>query len=352
MEGATNAQAQDCEYIGVINTPEYTNLHRVLNSGAPLDERMKLIAELNIDLAASYNDATPNMNLFESVMYDYDGSDKIEVLGMLIKGFDINANRGPLSILDTLITRFQNLPMQLSMIKLLIDAGARARNLFHCINVNADITHEVIKILIDHIGVHTRANNGTTVLMDVCLWLPIEFVKYVIDLGADVNAVDNDQQTALHRCADDDRDNSEIMKLLIAHGADVNLQDNEKVTPLMLVVNNIPAPFINCVQVLLDAKADVYLKNNHTATALDIACSRVSRSGMIQVIDMLARSRAPDNRSNMLMAHTRTIVGIVRELITARKERDDAKNDLNNAIAAFASGYTMMNQSTSKSANE
>lgn len=59
----------------------------------------------------------------------------------------------------------------------------------------------------------------------------IEIAKYLIDSGADVNAVDDQQETPLFSAIK--RERVEITQLLIDRGAKVNIRDSRQFTPLI-----------------------------------------------------------------------------------------------------------------------
>jgi ankyrin repeat protein len=59
----------------------------------------------------------------------------------------------------------------------------------------------------------------------------LEIAQYLIDSGADVNAVDDQKETALFSAVK--RDRVEIAQLLIDRGAKVNVKDSREFTPLI-----------------------------------------------------------------------------------------------------------------------
>eukprot|EP00435_Cladocopium_sp_Y103_P068268 s287_g31.t1 len=74
--------------------------------------------------------------------------------------------------------------------------------------------------------------------------------------GAEVNAVNNQHQTALHLAVWD----PDAVQLLLEHGADVNVADENGTTPLMAAVDE---KEVEVVEMLLHAKAEVNVKRNH-----------------------------------------------------------------------------------------
>ncbi|MES0372599.1 MAG: ankyrin repeat domain-containing protein [Mariprofundaceae bacterium] len=82
----------------------------------------------------------------------------------------------------------------------------------------------------------------------------VEALKQALGSGADVNAVDELKNTALH-CATS-QTHLNAMSLLIEHGADVNAVNAKLSTPLHLTGKNIDA-----IRILLEAGADPNLKD-------------------------------------------------------------------------------------------
>ena len=88
----------------------------------------------------------------------------------------------------------------------------------------------------------------------------VNFVKTLIDQGADVNLGDNYKRTPIMNAISSE--NIEVIKLLIESGANLNAKDYAGFTPLMFT----SSPKI--VEMLIDKGADVNLKNNEGYTAL------------------------------------------------------------------------------------
>jgi uncharacterized protein len=96
-------------------------------------------------------------------------------------------------------------------------------------------------------------------------------LKLLLNAGAEVNAADNNGNTALMRGASRGY-SSDVMKLLIDRGADMNRKNKQGRTALMLGVSNCDVGF---VELLLEKGADVNAKSPDGRTALIEAASRI-----------------------------------------------------------------------------
>ena len=123
---------------------------------------------------------------------------------------------------------------------------------------------EIVKYLVG-IGADVNAedNDGWTALMSGASGGNLNVVKYFIEKGADVNAKGGWNITALMGGAWND--NLEIVKYLIGIGADVNAKNYEGWTALM---SGVCRGNLEIVKYLIEAGADVNAKTNYGWTAL------------------------------------------------------------------------------------
>jgi ankyrin repeat protein len=84
-----------------------------------------------------------------------------------------------------------------------------------------------------------------------------ELISFLVEIGADVNAVNSAGETALHRA-----DYADVVRCLIAHKADVHARDNDGKTLLHSISHD------DIVQLLIDHKADVSALDNTGKTPL------------------------------------------------------------------------------------
>jgi ankyrin repeat protein len=109
------------------------------------------------------------------------------------------------------------------------------------------------------------ANNVN--FFDLCSNGTPEEVKAALQAGADVNAKDDDGDTALMWCAENEH-SLKTLSILIKAGADVNAKDNDGWTPLMFAAKENTPEALNA---LIAAGADVNAQNNDGKTALALA---------------------------------------------------------------------------------
>jgi ankyrin repeat protein len=88
----------------------------------------------------------------------------------------------------------------------------------------------VLKFLIDDCGfiglVNTKDQDGITLFLEACTYGYQEIIRFLLDKGADVNLIDNDGNSGLHRismrnsCAD-------LIPILKSRGANIDFRDGQ-----------------------------------------------------------------------------------------------------------------------------
>jgi ankyrin repeat protein len=121
-----------------------------------------------------------------------------------------------------------------------------------------------------------------------------EAIRYLIDNGADVNARDQLQGTALVRAAGSFGDLDSVQVLLSA-GAEVNVQDKNGMTPLMWAARWGDA---QRVEALVAAGAKVTVRDNNGKSALDWARGQGGKAQQtIAVLQPLTDSEAKSSET-------------------------------------------------------
>ncbi len=116
----------------------------------------------------------------------------------------------------------------------------------------------------------------------------IEIAKLLLEAGADIDAGDSDNSTALGVAAM--RKHGEMVAFLIERGADINRRDRKADCPLSFAVYGRDEAII---QQLLDAGADLYFRSPNGETLLHISCARNVRGFVEHLLENNAEIDAP-----------------------------------------------------------
>ena len=138
----------------------------------------------------------------------------------------------------------------------------------------------VCRVLIDAgADVHTKNENGCSPLHYACESGALDVVKMLVEAGAGVRVTDNTEGTCLMFAAD--CGHTETVRYLVGlPEVDVNHQDSEDWTALHHARRD-----ADVVQVLIDAGADIEMKNYYGFLPLHDACE----SGTLDIVKIFAR---------------------------------------------------------------
>ena len=153
---------------------------------------------------------------------------------------------------------------------------------------------EIIRMLLDAgADINSRENAGFTPLALATIYYgTAENLRELIQLGADVSTVTDEGTNLLHHAAascGSRHDRSEKMQELLGHGLDVNAVSQNGNTPLLTAAIrfiNKQGPF-SCVELLVQAGADVRVEHNHT-TLLHVAAA----AGLLELLTLLLNAGA------------------------------------------------------------
>jgi ankyrin repeat protein len=122
---------------------------------------------------------------------------------------------------------------------------------------------DFVKYLVS-LGANVNAKNDND-------WTPlyltnsIEILKYLVSQGAEVHVKDNDGKTLLHNAVEHNA-NIDVLKYIISQGADVNARDNTSKTPLHWATGHFTS--LKKLQFLVSMGADVNAKDDSGNTPL------------------------------------------------------------------------------------
>lgn len=228
----------------------------------------KIVAEFLVSKKDEIEKAHDIETMFAAV---HDG-DIATVAEMLRNGIDVNCIGENDS--TPLIVACKN--KSLEMCKLLISNGANinAQNKWGMSPLhnaafyeNNDMCELLIKNGAD-VDMHATNYDGSTPLIQACdnESRKSTTIELLLDAGADIDATDGNNGTALLRAVESN--NIPIVKTLLKHGANTNIKTSSGSTPLTLAVL-----FFNTriVELLVNAGADVNARGIYGMTPLEIA---------------------------------------------------------------------------------
>jgi len=139
-------------------------------------------------------------------------------------------------------------------------------------------------------NLNTRNEEGETPLMEA-VWnmtadVRMERMQFILDNGADINAVDRNGRTVLMIASLNG--NVDIAGMLLNRGADVNVRDNQGLTALMLVLsfaaNVNDERHLNIIRALIDHQTNLNFANVRNLTALDLAVINDTKGTTVQML--------------------------------------------------------------------
>ena len=201
---------------------------------------------------------------------------------------------------------------------------------------NLEIRLEIVKYLVEKkkADVNSKNNYHETPLHHACSYGSLAIVKYLVEKGADVNALDVKGETLLHKVCFFNEDPLEIVKYLVEKiKADVNAQtDSNADTSLHYASGGLNANNnLELVKYLVDNKADVNSKNKSSDTPLHNSC----RNNSFEIVNYLVNNKAnlnakdKDNKTPLEIASQKGHTEIVDFLMkTIRLKYDEYKKKM------------------------
>ena len=209
--------------------------------------------------------------------------------------------------------------------------------------VYKDCSKEVLQAVIDH-GADVNATDkwNRTALWRACDKSNTDAINVLLKAGADTNiALDDSGGTCLMQAVYKDC-STEVMQDIIDHGADVNATDKTHDTALWIacVKGN-----TNAVNVLLKARADTYIAKDGCTCLISAVNNDCSKEVLQEIIDHGADVNATDiwNRTALWRACDKSNTDAINVLLKAGADTNIALDD---------SGVTCLMQAVDKDCNK
>ena len=157
----------------------------------------------------------------------------------------------------------------------------------HFCHWNDDIEKAVELVLTESVDINISAKSNRTPLLCASLSSSSEFIKTLIDLGADVNVQRTDDRVA-PLVLSADWNNYMATRVLLEYGADANIQNEAGDAPLHCCTRQGNS---SVAQLLIDTGCKVNLRNNRDKTPLDVAVENKQQ----HLVKLLLESNADVN---------------------------------------------------------
>jgi len=125
----------------------------------------------------------------------------------------------------------------------------------------------------------------------------LNLIKLLLKDGVDINEVNYNGETPLHKACIKSR-NIEMIKYLIEHGSDINKTNNYGETPLMRACSKLTACDYEVLKYLIDHGADINKVNNNGETPFLISCKVGNEVFAMVLLNNGADINKPDNKGN------------------------------------------------------
>jgi ankyrin repeat protein len=193
---------------------------------------------------------------------------------------------------------------------------------------------QLVRLFLDNgADPHVRDDNGSTPLHFAVSKGHLEVTRMLLELKADVNSFNGEGLTPLQRALEGPREGyPDFMRLLLDHGANVNVHDNRRSTLLHFAASE---GHLEVARMLLERKANVNALDDEGSTPLHQA-SHSSQSGdadITQLVRLLldngADPHACDNNGNtpLHFAASEGHLEVVRTLLERKADVDSLNGE-------------------------
>ena len=205
-----------------------------------------------------------------------------------------------------------------------LDMEGKSALHFSC--AKGDFPKIVDMLLTNGADINQRSCRGYTPLMAAVAVGRLETVRKLLELGADIHALDMEGNSALHlACAIGDF--PKIVDILLTNGADINHRGDQGYTPLMVASQQ------GCLQAvikLLDLGSEVDILSDYGESALNIA-RRKGHTAIAKKIERIALHGA-----EKLLSDSEALLKGYRSSAEEREEEKDAFMELYGSIRTLS----------------
>jgi ankyrin repeat protein len=174
-----------------------------------------------------------------------------------------------------------------------------------------------VKELLDKgIYVDTHYGYGRTALIYASEQGNEALVRLLLDRGADVNAKDGGNVTALHKAS---YGHPSVVRLLLERGADINAEDKGERRPLINAVKN---GHDEVSKILIEKGANVNIKDSDGITPLEHAIEG-NQESIVRLL--LAKGADPETKNHIGKPLVRMARGKIRNMLTDAIARKGAR---------------------------
>ncbi|MDR2642496.1 MAG: ankyrin repeat domain-containing protein [Planctomycetaceae bacterium] len=196
------------------------------------------------------------------------------------------------------------------------DKDINGKTPFHYAVMNTQISLDIVKYLCEeaHAEINVRDNlNNTPLISAVQFVKKLEIIKYLIERGADVNAVNNNRGNAIHYLfmlfapldnyytynltkgrivhkLMDVKSTCDLISILVDKGVNINCKDKHGKTPLHYATLQNSTVDTEIISFFIKKGADIYAKDNNGKTALFIfllcGSGTYDVSGVLKIFDI------------------------------------------------------------------
>ncbi len=222
---------------------------------------------------------------------------------LLDAGADVNARNNDGATPFMLASRAGNIEILKAFIARNVDVNAKDNSgrtpLLYAANSH-DTNAEIIKTLIEQkTDVNMKDTQGNNALILASSLGRKEIVRVLAESGADVTAVNKNDQAPLNLLASTIQDDASILDFIIKRGADVKHKDDvKKNTPLNNACQQF-FPELVIIETLVRAGSDLNTQNTDGDTPLHNAIQRMGNTpNFVEIVKFLVESKADVNIRN------------------------------------------------------